>query len=221
MTPNDPQPDGIALRHALVQAAHRSVALQLNTGSAGNLSSRLPVGFLVSPSGCELDRLTADDLVVMDSHGSHADGTRPSSEWRIHRDIYRARPDVGAIVHTHSFHATALACHGRGIPPFHYMVAVAGGAQIPCAGYATFGTQALSDNVLTALTGCDACLIAHHGVVATGAEPAAALALAQEVETLAGMYLTACRLGEPPLLDEAEMARVLERFDDYRSGVGS
>ena len=200
---------------ALLAAAWRSVEKGLNSGSSGNLSVRLPVGYLITPSSAALDSLAADDLVVMDPHGGHPRGQRPSSEWRMHHDLYRARPEIGGIVHTHSVHAAALASHGRGIPPFHYMVAVAGGADIPCAPYATFGTQELSDQALRALEQRNACLLAHHGVLAVGANPGAALNLALEVEHLARMYLAACRLGEPPWLDGAEMQRVIERFRHY------
>ena len=206
------QSDPIA---ALLAAARRSVQEGLNLGSSGNLSVRLPVGFLVTPSGGALECLRPDDLVVMDPSGGHPQGQTPSSEWRIHADLYRARPDISAVVHTHSVHAAALASHGRPIPPFHYMVAVAGGVDIPCAPYATFGTQELSDQALRALEHRTACLLAHHGVLAVGATPTAALNLALEVEHLARMYLAACQLGEPPLLDETQMQQVIERFRHY------
>ena len=140
----------------------------------------------------------------------------PSSEWRFHAAIYAARPELHAVVHTHSTHATALACQGLGIPAFHYMVAVAGGNDIRCAEYATFGTQALADNALAALQDRRrACLLAHHGVIACGDSLDAALALAVEVENLARTYVVVRTLGEPRLLDRAEMERVLERFSTY------
>ena len=139
----------------------------------------------------------------------------PSSEWRFHRDIYVARADAHAIVHTHAPFATSLACLHRGIPPFHYMVAVAGGNDIRCAPYATFGTQELSDHALAALAGRDACLLANHGMIALGASLAKALALAVEVETLAEMYWRALQIGEPVLLSDAEMDVVLEKFRTY------
>jgi len=145
---------------------------------------------------------------------------RPSSEWRFHRDIYRARADACAIVHTHAICCTTLACLERvqqhGIPAFHYMIAMAGGDSIRCAGYATFGTQALSDHVVAALSDRSACLIANHGMIATGRDLPAAFALAVECEALARMYWQALQIGEPVILDAAEMARVLERFADYR-----
>jgi L-fuculose-phosphate aldolase len=139
----------------------------------------------------------------------------PSSEWRFHRDIYRARPDADAVVHTHAPFCTSLACLRRGIPAFHYMVAVAGGKDIRCAPYATFGTQSLSDHALAALDGRKACLLANHGMIGIGATLSAALALSVEVETLAEMYWRALQLGEPVLLDDAEMGVVLEKFRTY------
>ncbi len=139
----------------------------------------------------------------------------PSSEWRFHRDIYAARGDAQAIVHTHAPFATTLACMHRGIPPFHYMVAVAGGNDIRCAPYATFGTQELSDHAVAALAGRRACLLANHGMIAVGASLERALALAVEVETLAETYWRALQVGEPVLLPDAEMARVLEKFATY------
>jgi L-fuculose-phosphate aldolase len=162
--------------------------------------------------------ITASDIVAMPVDGrtrAARDGRRPSSEWRFHRDIYRARSDAGAIVHTHAPFATSLACLQRGIPAFHYMVAVAGGDDIRCAPYATFGTQALSDHAVAALEGRRACLLANHGMIAIGASLGAALALAVEVETLAEMYWRAQQLGEPVLLSAAEMKVVVAKFRTY------
>jgi L-fuculose-phosphate aldolase len=146
-----------------------------------------------------------------DSRGSRL----PSSEWRFHRDIYAARAEVGAIVHVHSPFATTLACLGRDIPAFHYMIAVAGGKDIRCAPYATFGTQTLSDHALRALVGRKACLLANHGMIAIGATPTDALALAVEVEALAEQYWRALQIGEPNILSDAEMIVVLDKFRSY------
>ena len=151
----------------------------------------------------------------MDVDGRWFGRSRPSSEWRFHRDIFKARADVGAIVHTHSRSATALACTGRAIPAFHYMVAVAGGTDIRCAPYHTFGTQELSDAALAALEGRTACLLANHGVIAVGANLAAALRLAGEVENLAAQYSAALALGQVRILDDLEMQRVIEKFRTY------
>jgi L-fuculose-phosphate aldolase len=161
------------------------------------------------------DTLTAEQMVWMELDGHWRGPLKPSSEWRIHRDLYRARPEVGAVVHAHSPYAVSLACLRRHIPPFHYMVAAAGGRDIPCADYATFGTQALSDAVLTALTGRRACLMANHGQVAVGPDVEAALALAVEVEELAAQFWRASLMGQPVLLTDAEMDEVLARFRDY------
>ena len=209
------------LREAVVATAREMNALGINRGTSGNVSARWRDGdfdgYLVTPSGMPYASITAADVVSMPIDGEHgASGTRrPSSEWRFHRDIYRARPDAQAIVHTHAPFATSLACHRRGIPPFHYMVAVAGGDDIRCAPYATFGTQALSDHAVAALEGRRACLLANHGMIAIGASLATALALAVEVETLSEMYWRARQLGEPVLLSPAEMDVVIAKFETY------
>jgi L-fuculose-phosphate aldolase len=146
----------------------------------------------------------------------HAGGARkPSSEWRLHRDIYAHHSDAGAVVHTHSPYATTLACLHRGIPPFHYEVAFAGGKDIRCSGYATFGTQGLSNLAIAALEGRKACLLANHGAVALGEDLEGAMGLAEKVEALARLYWQALQIAEPVLLDEVEMARVVEKFKTY------
>jgi L-fuculose-phosphate aldolase len=211
--------DSPALRSALIDTARAMNSAGINVNKSGNVSTRCTRGpqhgFVVTPTGVPYRALAVDDIVFVTLAGDSAGTQAPSSEWRFHRDIYATRPEFAAIVHTHSPHATALACHDRGIPPFHYMVAAAGGDDIRCAPYATFGTQALSDHALQALEGRRACLLAHHGVIACGTALDEALALAIEVEHLARMYLAACALGEPPRLDAAEMSRVLERFETY------
>jgi len=161
------------------------------------------------------DSLEADDIPLMDIDGGWIGRRRPSSEWRFHRDIFKSRNDVAAIVHTHSPKATSLACTGRGIPAFHYMVAVAGGSDIRCAPYYTFGTQELATAAVAALEGRKACLLANHGVIAVGMDLPAALALAGEVENLAGQYCTALTVGDVRILDEIEMRRVIEKFRSY------
>ena len=210
------------LRQAVVATAREMNALGINRGKSGNVSARWRDGdfdgYLVTPSGMPYASIAPADIVAMpiDGEPDAASSTRrPSSEWRFHRDIYSARPDAQAIVHTHAPFATSLACHRRGIPPFHYMVAVAGGDDIRCAPYATFGTQALSDHAVAALEGRRACLLANHGMIAIGASLATALALAVEVETLAEMYWRARQLGEPVLLSPAEMDVVIAKFQTY------
>ena len=203
------------LRREIIATALRMNALGINRGRSGNVSARIEGGFLVTPTGIAYDSTQPDDVVAMTLDGESRGSRLPSSEWRFHRDIYAARPEVGAIVHAHSPFATTLACLGRGIPAFHYMIAVAGGADIRCAPYATFGTQALSDHALRALAGRKACLLANHGMIGVGAALADALALAVEVEALAEQYWRALQIGEPKLLSEAEMAVVLAKFASY------
>jgi L-fuculose-phosphate aldolase len=187
----------------------------LNRGKSGNVSARFDAGFLVTPTGMAYESTQPVDIVAMTQDGTARGPRLPSSEWRFHRDIYAARREVGAIVHAHSPFATSIACLGRDIPPFHYMIAVAGGKDIRCAAYATFGTQQLSDHALCALAGRKACLLANHGMIAVGASLTAALALAIEVEALAEQYWRALQIGPPNLLSDAEMEIVLEKFRTY------
>ncbi len=188
----------------------------LTHGTSGNASVRCDAtSFFISPSGMAYDTLVAQDVPLVGFDGRWQGLRRPSSEWRFHRDIYKERAEVGAIVHTHSRYATALACSGRGIPAFHYMIAVAGGADIRCAPYHTFGSQALSDAALIALDGRKACLLANHGVIAVGSDLQAAFSLAGEVENLAAQYCAALSLGNVRVLADDEMARVMEKFRTY------
>jgi L-fuculose-phosphate aldolase len=204
------------LRKALIATACATNSLGLNQGTAGNVSARTPQGFLITPSGLPFDQLVPEHVVEMDLEGRAAsDPIVPSSEWRFHRDILVNRPEVGAVLHAHSPYATALACAHREIPAFHYMVAVAGGKTIPCAPYAAFGTQALSDNVLAALENRHACLLANHGMVAVGPSLEAALRLAKEVEELARQYHLSLQIGGPVILSDEAMTIVLEKFKTY------
>ncbi|MBL8519827.1 MAG: L-fuculose-phosphate aldolase [Betaproteobacteria bacterium] len=205
----------LALREDILRTAIRMNAAGINQGKSGNVSARTAVGFLITPTGIPYEDTRREDIVPMALDGTHTGPVRPSSEWRFHRDLYVARPEVQAIVHTHAVHCTALAVHGRGIPAFHYMVAIAGGADIRCAPYATFGTQELSDHALAALEDRKACLLAHHGMIAVGRDLDQALAIAVEVEVLARTYLAALAVAEPPLLPADEMARVIEKFATY------
>jgi L-fuculose-phosphate aldolase len=203
------------LKQAIISTCREMNALGINQGTSGNISARVEDGFLITPSGVAYDEMAPAEIVEMDLEGGHRGDLAPSSEWRMHRDIYRGRPEAGAVVHTHATFCTALACLHMEIPAFHYMVAVAGGTSIRCADYATFGTQALSDNMLKALEGRSACLLANHGMICFGPELKKALALAVEVETLARQYWYARQAGEPVLLSEAEMHTVLECFNSY------
>ena len=208
-------------REQLVATARTMNASGINQGTSGNLSLRIPGGLLITPSSLPYEQMGLEDPVAIDVDGRSLEGEsrrRPSSEWRLHADLLRQRPEAGAVVHCHSVHATALACHGLAIPSFHYMVVVAGGASVRCAPYATFGTQELSDLALEAMQDRRACLMAHHGQVALGVELQQALALAIEVETLARMYLQARVLGEPPLLSEAQITAVERQFAGLHYG---
>jgi L-fuculose-phosphate aldolase len=211
-------PDVHGPREALVRGCRELARRGLTHGTSGNMSLRCGArGFFVSPTGMPYEMLAAEDIPLVGFDGRWFGRRRPSSEWRFHRDLLAARPEIGAIVHTHSTHATAVASTGRGIPAFHYMVAVAGGIDIRCAPYRTFGTQELSDVAVRALEGRRACLLANHGVIALGADLDAALSLAGEVEDLARKYCAALALGDVRLLDEAEMRRVLDKFASYGS----
>ena len=204
------------LRRALIGACRELQRQGLTHGTSGNVSVRRDAdSFYVSPTGMAYETLEPEDIPLLTLAGRWYGRRRPSSEWRFHRDILAERAEVGAIVHAHPRHATALACSGRGIPAFHYMVAVAGGIDIRCAPYHTFGTQALSAAALAALTDRRACLLAHHGIIALGEDLRAALALAGEVENLAAQYATALAIGGVQLLDEVEMRRVIEKFRSY------
>jgi len=205
------------LRQQLIDTALAMNRNGINQGSSGNISVRVENGFLITPSALPYDACTVEDIVWMDLRGNWEGKHKPSSEWRFHRDIYQRRDDAGAVLHAHPPWCTTLACLGREIPAFHYMVAVAGGDTIRCAPYATFGTQALSDQVLEALTDRKACLLANHGMLCLEAELSLALSLAIEVENLARVYSQALAIGEPQLLDEAEMGRILRKFQNYRA----
>jgi len=203
------------LRREIVATALKMNALGINRGKSGNVSARVAGGFLVTPTGLAYESTRPEDIVAMTLAGESSASRLPSSEWRFHRDIYAARQEACAIVHAHSPFATTLACLGRDIPPFHYMVAIAGGRDIRCAPYATFGTQELSDHALRALDGRKACLLANHGMIAVEGSLSAALALAVEVEALAEQYWRALQIGTPNLLSDAEMAVVLAKFASY------
>lgn len=205
-----------ALRRAVIGACQDLQRLGLTHGTSGNVSVRRDAdSFFVSPTGLPYASLEPEDVPLMSLTGRWYGRRQPSSEWRFHRDILATRADAGAIVHAHPRHATALACTGRGIPAFHYMVAVAGGLDIRCAPYHTFGSQELSDAALAALRDRRACLLAHHGIIALGASLEAALTLAAEVENLAAQYTTALSIGAVTVLDEVEMRRVVEKFRSY------
>ncbi len=205
------------LRRHIIDTALRMNELGINQGTAGNVSARVADGFLITPSGRPYKQTRPGELVHV-GFDSRAPTGNPSSEWRIHLDIYAMRPEVSAVVHTHAMFCTTLACLHREIPAFHYMVAAAGGDSIRCAPYATFGTQRLSSHVLKALRNRKACLLANHGMIAVESSLDRALALAVEVETLAAQYWRALQIGKPHVLSSVEMKRVLRKFKTYGAG---
>ena len=202
-------------RDQLIATARAMQPAGLNKGTSGNVSVRSGDGFYITPTGLPYESLTADDIPLMALDGSHAGRCKPSSEWRFHRDLYAARPEVGAVLHAHSPFAVSLACLRRAIPPFHYMIARFGGDTIRCADYAIFGSQALSTAAMLAMRERKACLLANHGLLVAGRDLAEALTLAVELEELCEQYWRACQLGEPVLLSAAEMAAVLDKFQSY------
>lgn len=204
-----------ALRRNLIETANDMERSGVNRGTSGNLSIRCEGGLLITPSGMPYGSLEPNDIVFIGRDGDPVGRRLPSSEWRIHQDIFSARIDATAILHAHPVSCTALACLRLSIPAFHYMVAVAGGSDIRCAPYATFGTQALSNGVLASLEGRRACLMANHGLVCLSDNLDKALSLAVEVEQLARTYLHCLSVGEPEILSGEEMERVLEKFADY------
>ena len=212
MTTNDMQ-----ARQQLIDYAQRLNSSGLSTGKSGNLSVRCEQGLLITPTGMEYHQLSCEDIVLLDNSGNIASGQQrlPSSEWHFHCDIYQSRPDAQAIVHAHPPHSTALACTGREIPAFHYMVAVAGGDNIPLAPYALFGTSELSHHAVSALQNRQACLLANHGMLAIGKDLSSAFNLAIEVEGLARQYCETLKIGDARILSTAQMKQVLEKFKSY------
>ena len=212
------------LREQLIDTARRMNSLGINVNKSGNVSVRASVngeiGFWITPTGIDYDDLSPDDIVfiiqgVKKGAGEIVNKRLPSSEWQMHAAVYRQRADLCAIVHTHSVYATALGCQDLSIPAFHYMVAAAGGDSIECAPYALFGSTELAGVVSEALAVRNACLLSHHGVLAAGNSLKAALKLAHEVEHLAHMYVLTRMLGEPKILDQKQMSKVLQRFQSY------
>jgi L-fuculose-phosphate aldolase len=215
----NPSSNDDTARHDAVATIQRLDALGMNRGSTGNLSLRHAhegrPGMLITPTGMGGADLRPQDLVWVGDDGSQVGDWQPSSEWHFHQAVYRQRADLHAVLHTHSVNATALACLNRPLPAFHYMVAVAGGDSVPVTAYHTFGTEALSQAVAAAMADRNACLMAHHGLVAGGATLAQALKVLMEVEALCEVYLKALAVGEPALLSAAQMAEVIAKFKSY------
>ena len=202
-------------RQGIIEACRSMNARGINQGTSGNISIRDGERVLITPTSVPYDAMQPEDIVEMKFDGSVVGDGRPSSEWRFHLDILRARPEANAVVHAHPTYCTTLAIMERGIPPIHYMVAVVGGDSVRCAPYATFGTQELSDHALDALKNRKACLLAHHGLIAIGHSLDFAMWLAVEVETLARQYVNCLQIGEPPLLSSEEIENVIDRMGEY------
>ncbi len=207
-------------RQSIIDACREMNRLGINQGTSGNISLRHDGGMLITPTSVPYDAMRVEQIVFMKLDSTPEAGQRPSSEWRFHRDILKARPEVNAVVHAHPPFATILAIMGREIPPLHYMIACAGGETIRCAPYATFGTAELSHHAVAALEGRSACLLAHHGMIAVGASLTKAMWLAVEVETLARQYHGCLQIGTPPLLSKAEIENVRSRMAGYGVGGG-
>jgi L-fuculose-phosphate aldolase len=205
-------------RQSIVDACRQMNTLGINQGTSGNISLRHGEGMLITPTSVPYDAMRPDQIVFLKLDGPPAAGQRPSSEWRFHRDILNARPEVNAVVHAHPPFSTVLAIMGIDIPPIHYMIACAGGDTIRCAPYATFGTEELSRRAVTALEDRSACLLAHHGMIAVGTSLAKAMWLAVEIETLARQYHGCLQIGTPPLLSKIEIQNVRARMAGY--GIG-
>lgn len=205
----------LTLKQKIIAACLEMNKTGLNQGKSGNISARTDEGFAITASGIPYDQMVESHIVDMDFDGGYRGDYLPSSEWRMHLDIFANKPEAQAVVHTHSPHATALSCLRKDIPAFHYMIAVAGGNSLRCAEYETFGTAELSHNMLLALEGRTGCLLANHGMICFGANLRDALGLAVEIEALCRQYILACQLGTPVILDDAELAIVLERFKTY------
>lgn len=208
--------DETRLRGRMVEVMQAMEARGLNRGTSGNVSARLGDAMLVTPSGVPPERLTPEAMVLIGADDSVAPGQlKPSSEWRMHMQILRRRPDVGGVVHCHSRHATILACAGREIPAVHYMVGVSGGANVPVAPYATFGSAELADAVVDALQGRYAALMANHGQITVAPSLSAALLIAEEIEEQAAVYWGCLAIGGPNLLSDGQMDEILTRFKSY------
>ncbi len=202
-------------RRDIVMACQDMNRRGINQGTSGNISIRVKEGFLLTPSGMAYDEMKAGDIVLMKPDASHEGKRKPSSEWRFHHALMGKRPEIGAVVHTHSMFATTLSCLGMENPPVHYMVAAAGGYNIRCAPYATYGTQETANNAVKALRDRNACLLANHGMIVVGPNLKKAMWLAVEVETLAAQYWRALQVGKPNILSKAEIGRVIDKFKSY------
>ena len=207
------------LRLEVIKYAKMLNTKKLSALRSGNISARYKDGFLITPSGVKYSSLKSKDIVFVSLKGEFdKKKVTPSSEWRFHQDIYKNKIEAKAIVHAHSNCATAISTHGKGIPAFHYMVALAGGNDIKCATYATYGTRELSKNILKALKQRKACLIGNHGQIAFSENLSKAFELAEEVENLSNQYIKALKIGKPKILSSKEMIKVLSKAKNYKRG---
>lgn len=204
------------LRQQLLSISQQLLELGLNRGSSGNASMRTGDDMLITPSALPVSAMTPDSMVRMDLAGNVLQGGKPSSEWRFHRDILAARPEIGAVIHAHSTFATSIACMRRDVPAVHYMIAMAGGDNIRCTPYSVFGEQELSDHALEALHGRKACLLGNHGMIALGSDLNDALAVAVEVEFVCEIYWRTLQAGEPHILSTQQMHDVKQKFVEYK-----
>lgn len=211
-------PEEREVRRKIVSFCREMNATGLNQGTSGNISARFEGDMLITPSGVPYAELEPESIVRATLEGEEprwSGDLKPSSEWHFHRAILKAKPEQGAIVHTHSTFATVLSIARRGIPACHYMIAAFGGPSVRCADYATFGTPELSANVIRAMEDRSACLLANHGMIACGANLDKAMWAAMELETLSKQYFHALQLGDMTVLDDREMARVARKFKSY------
>ena len=207
------------LRFEVIKYAKMLNSRKLSALRSGNISARFQDGFLITPSGAKYSSLKNKDIVFVTLKGKFdKEKGIPSSEWRFHQDIYLNKKEAKAIVHAHSNCATAISTHGKGIPAFHYMVAMAGGNDIKCAKYATYGTRELSKNIIKALKQRKACLIGNHGQIAFSENLSKAFELAEEVENLSNQYIKALKIGKPKILSSKEMNKVLSKAKNYKRG---
>ncbi len=204
-----------AEREQLLGTMQKLLQCGLNRGTSGNASLRVKNGLLLTPTGMDVEDMIASDMVFMSEDGEYEGDRKPTSEWMFHLDILKQRPEIGAVIHSHSMFATTLACLRKDVPPFHYMIAVSGGDSIRCAPYALFGSEALSKSALQALEDRRACLLANHGMIALGENIKQAFDVAVEVEALCEQYLRALQVGEPAILSEQEMREVFAQFKGY------
>jgi L-fuculose-phosphate aldolase len=207
----------LVLREEMVRTCLRMIELGINQGTSGNISVRIGDRFLITPSGIPYEEMTPEQIAVMDVDGNYFGPCKPTTEWRLHREVMRARSAAGVVIHTHSMFSTTVACLRRDIPALHYYVAWGGGPTIRCADYATYGTQELADNMLVALAERDACLLANHGLIVIGTTLGETLAHTVDIETLARQYVYASQMGAPCILPDDEIERVRLKMQTYRT----